>query len=82
MREYIGILSGSGGSWTVRVPDIPECQADGETPAEAVRKVTDVVRYWAAGIGLTLPARTAHDLAADPEAAFDTASEVAVVVSP
>lgn len=49
-RSYhvsIGPLSGEdGGGFVARVPDLPGCIADGETPVEALDNAYDAITCW------------------------------------
>ena len=46
MPHYVGILDGSGDTWGVRVPDLPGCISDGETPQEAFTNAQDAIACW------------------------------------
>lgn len=50
VRAYhvnIGPLSEQdGGGFVARVPDLPGCLADGETPAEALENAYDAIACW------------------------------------
>lgn len=35
-----------GGGFLARVPDLPGCMSDGETPAEAVTNVQEAIDAW------------------------------------
>jgi predicted RNase H-like HicB family nuclease len=35
-----------GGGFPARVPDLPGCMSDGETPAEAAANVQDAITVW------------------------------------
>ncbi len=35
-----------GGGFLARVPDLPGCMSDGETPAEAAANVQDAIAVW------------------------------------
>lgn len=48
-----------GGGFLARVPDLPGCMSDGETPEEAVTNVQDAIAAWleaAAEHGRRVPA--------------------------
>jgi len=45
--HYIGILDGSGGTWGVRVPDLPGCHRGGGTAEAAIADAVSAVREWA-----------------------------------
>ncbi|HVV93541.1 MAG TPA: type II toxin-antitoxin system HicB family antitoxin [Hyphomicrobiales bacterium] len=38
-----------GGGFLARVPDLPGCMSDGETPEEAIRNVRDAIEEWKDG---------------------------------
>jgi predicted RNase H-like HicB family nuclease len=43
----IGPLSPEdGGGFLARVPELPGCMSDGETPEEAVRNIRDAIEEW------------------------------------
>jgi antitoxin HicB len=47
-----------GGGFVARVPDLPGCMSDGETPEEAVHNVQDAIAAWieaAADLGHPVP---------------------------
>lgn len=50
IRRYsvsIGPLSSEdGGGFIARVPDLPGCMSDGETPAEALENAYDAIACW------------------------------------
>jgi len=48
-----------GGGFLARVPDLPGCMSDGETPEEAVTNVQDAIAVWieaAHDLGHVVPA--------------------------
>jgi predicted RNase H-like HicB family nuclease len=47
MPHYVGILDGSGGTWGVRVPDLPGCHGGGGTAEAAIADVVSAAREWA-----------------------------------
>lgn len=52
-----------GGGFVARVPDLPGCMSDGETPEEAVRHVGDAIIAWieeARSLGRPIPAPRRH----------------------
>lgn len=52
-----------GGGFIARVPDLPGCMSDGETPEEAVTNVQDAIAAWleaAEDMGRTAPEPTRH----------------------
>lgn len=52
-----------GGGYLARVPDLPGCMSDGETPQEAVTNVQDAIRSWmeaAQDHGRPVPPPSAH----------------------
>ena len=50
LRSYcvsVGPLSlEEGGGFVARVPDLPGCMSDGETPAEALENAYDAIACW------------------------------------
>jgi len=61
MAHFFGIMDGEGGSWGVRVPDLPGCHGGGPTAGEALADAISAAREWAehrAGKGFALPAPT------------------------
>jgi antitoxin HicB len=47
-----------GGGYMAECPDLPGCQADGETPAEALRELADAFKAWTGSMkarGIPLP---------------------------
>lgn len=67
-RVMVGPLPAEeGGGFVARVPDLPGCLADGETPAEALANAYDAIACWieaALENGRDVPAPTAHLLSA------------------
>lgn len=52
-----------GGGFLARVPDLPGCMSDGETPEEAVRNVADAIAAWmeeAQALGRPIPEPRRH----------------------
>ncbi|MFG1344373.1 type II toxin-antitoxin system HicB family antitoxin [Xanthobacter autotrophicus DSM 431] len=52
-----------GGGFIARVPDLPGCMSDGETPEEAITNVQDAISTWieaAEDMGRTVPKPTLH----------------------
>jgi predicted RNase H-like HicB family nuclease len=47
MAHYVGILDGAGGTWGVRVPDLPGCHGGGETAEAAIADAVSAAREWA-----------------------------------
>ncbi len=48
-----------GGGYLARVPDLPGCMSDGETPEEALANAYDAIACWleaAAEMGRAIPA--------------------------
>lgn len=48
-----------GGGFLARVPDLPGCMSDGDTPQEAATNVQDAIEAWleaAADLGRPVPA--------------------------
>ena len=35
-----------GGGWLAKVPELPGCMSDGDTPQEAVENVMDAIACW------------------------------------
>lgn len=71
MPHYVGILDGSGGTWGVRVPDLPGCHGGGNTAEAAIADAVSAVREWAdhrdvKGAALPLP-RPLSQIIADGE---------------
>jgi antitoxin HicB len=56
-----------GGGFVARVPDLPGCLADGETPAEALANAYDAIACWieaAVEMGRAVPKPSAPLLSA------------------
>ena len=50
-----------GGGFLARVPDLPGCLSDGETPQEALANVCDAIGQWIAeaqALGRKVPVRS------------------------
>jgi predicted RNase H-like HicB family nuclease len=84
MTQYVGILEGSDKVWSIRIPDVPGCHGGGSTPdralADTISALREVAqRYAVRGTPLRV-ARSMKEVADDPEAEFDAATEIAVMV--
>jgi predicted RNase H-like HicB family nuclease len=71
MPQYVGILDGSGGTWGVRVPDLPGCHGAGDTAEAAIADAVSAAREWAnhrdaKGAALPVP-RPLNQVIADGE---------------
>lgn len=56
-----------GGGFVARVPDLPGCFSDGETPGEALENAYDAIQCWleaAEDLGRPIPAPTRSLLSA------------------
>ncbi len=54
---------GDGGGFIARVPDLPGCMSDGETPEEALANVREAISDWldeARDLGRSIPAPSRH----------------------
>lgn len=54
-----------GGGYIARVPDLPGCVSDGETPEEAFSNAQDAIASWieaAQELGRTIPVATRPEL--------------------
>lgn len=52
------LLPEDGGGFLARVPDLPGCMSDGDTPQEAATNVQDAIKAWleaAADLGRPVP---------------------------
>lgn len=52
-----------GGGYVAKVPDLPGCMSDGETPEEAARNVQDAIAAWidaAVALGRPVPHPRQH----------------------
>jgi predicted RNase H-like HicB family nuclease len=84
--HYVGILDGDGDMWGVRIPDVPECHGGGSSPeaamADAVSALREVASHWAVNGAPLAPSRSAKDIIADPQAAYDPLSGETLVMVP
>ena len=66
MAHYIAIMAPSDtGGWRVLIPDVPECEAHGNSPdAAKVAAITELARVRA-NIGTLPPPRELTDIATD-----------------
>ncbi len=46
MTQYVGILDGSGKSYSIRIPDLPGCYGAGLTPEAAIADAMSAARDW------------------------------------
>jgi len=46
MTQYVGILDGSGKSYSIRIPDLPGCYGAGSTPEAAIADAMSAARDW------------------------------------
>ena len=87
MKEYVGLLDGSGDVWGVRIPDAPGVHGGGATPEEAIADATSALReigaLRATDGRAPFKARTLAEVRADPKVIEDiAASGGATVVIP
>jgi antitoxin HicB len=40
------LSAADGGGWVAKVPDLPGCMSDGDTPAAAAEAVQDAISCW------------------------------------
>jgi predicted RNase H-like HicB family nuclease len=84
VTDYVGIIDESGGTWGVRIPDLPGCYGAGASAEDAIRDVASAAREWIehqTGGARTLPkARTTADILAAGD--IDTAAGEAAVIIP
>lgn len=83
MADYVGIIDQSGGTWGVRIPDLPGCYGAGASADDAIRDVASAAREWiehqTAARALPKIRTTAEILAA---AEIDIAAGEAAVIIP
>jgi predicted RNase H-like HicB family nuclease len=46
LADYVGIIDQDGGTWGVRIPDLPGCYGAGASADEAIRDVASAAREW------------------------------------
>ena len=84
MADYVEIIDESGGTWGVRIPDLPGCYGAGASAEDAIRDVASAAREWIehqTGGARTLPkVRTTADILAADE--IDIAAGEAAVIIP
>ena len=86
MTHYIGLLDGKDGGYGIVIPDLPGCNAMGDTVEAAIRNATLVMSDWAEVTELhdeAVPApRSMAELNADPEVAEAIDAGVGIVFVP
>jgi predicted RNase H-like HicB family nuclease len=81
MTDYVGIVDESGGTWGVRIPDLPGCYGAGASAEDAIRDAASAAREWiehqTSGAKILPRARTAADILASGDI---EAGEAAVLI--